>query len=142
MIEDHPVRGVGSGNFQLSSIHYLLERPGAIKYDYFIDKPKVAHNTYLHILAELGIVGLGLFLAIIVFAVVCAFKAAQTVQEAGDRDMELLARGMMLALIGILSADFFISEQFSKQLWLLLGLGPAMLAIAKTRARRQALGSF
>jgi hypothetical protein len=27
-------------------------------------------------------------------------------------------------------------------LWLLLGLGPAMLAIAKTRARRQGLGSF
>ncbi len=59
MVEAHPVRGVGSGNFQLTSGHYLLERPGAIKYDYFIDKPKVAHNTYLHVLAELGIIGLG-----------------------------------------------------------------------------------
>ena len=41
--------------------------------------------------------------------------------------MELFARGMIVALVGILAADFFISEQFGKQLWLLLGLGPALL---------------
>jgi O-antigen ligase len=142
MVSAHPVRGVGSGNFQLTSGHYLLERPGAIKYDYFIDKPKVAHNTYLHVLAELGFVGLGLFLAIIGFAIACAWSAAQRFKQAGDLDMELLTRGVLLAIIGLLSADFFISGQYSKQLWLLLGLGPAMLAIAKTRASRQALGSF
>jgi F0F1-type ATP synthase assembly protein I len=37
-----------------------------------------------------------------------------------------------VALIGILTADFFISEQFSKQLWLLLGLGPALLGVARS----------
>jgi O-antigen ligase len=142
MVEAHPVRGVGSGNFQLTSAQYLLVRPGAVKYDYFIDKPKVAHNTYLHVLAELGIVGLALFLALIGFALGCAFRAARTFMLAGDRDMELLTRGLLLAMIGLLSAEFFISAQYSKQLWLLLGLGPAMLAIAKTRARRQALGGF
>ena len=41
--------------------------------------------------------------------------------------MELFARGMIVALVGILAADFFISEQFGKQLWLLLGLGPGAL---------------
>jgi O-antigen ligase len=142
MVSAHPVRGVGSGNFQLSSVHYLLTNPGAVRYDYFVDHPKVAHNTYLHVLAELGAVGLALFLAIIGFAVASTFRAAQMFTKAGDRDMELLARGLLLAMIGLLSADFFISGQYSKQLWLLLGLGPAMLAIAKTRARRQGLGSF
>jgi O-antigen ligase len=142
MVSAHPVRGVGSGNFQLTSGHYLLEKPGGIKYDYFIDKPKVAHNTYLHVLAELGFVGVGLFLAIIAFALVCAFKAARIFMRAGDLDMELLTRGLILAVIGLLAADFFISAQHSKQLWLLLGLGPALLGIAKTQARRQALGSF
>ena len=52
MVSAHPVTGVGSGNFQLSSAHYLLKDPGAVQYDYFIDHPKVAHNTYLHVLAE------------------------------------------------------------------------------------------
>jgi putative inorganic carbon (HCO3(-)) transporter len=142
MVSAHPVRGVGSGNFQLSSVHYLLKNPGAVRYDYFVDHPKVAHNTYLHVLAELGFVGLALFLAIIGFAVGCTFKAAQIFTRSGDRDMELLTRGLLLAIIGLLSADFFISAQYSKQLWLLLGIGPAMLAIAKTRSRRQELGSF
>jgi O-antigen ligase len=142
MVSAHPVRGVGSGNFQLSSVHYLLKNPGAVRYDYFVDHPKVAHNTYLHVLAELGLVGLALFLSIIGFAVVCAFRAAQLFTRRGDRDMELLTRGLLLAMIGLLSADFFISAQYSKQLWLLLGLGPVMLMIAKTRSRRQQLGSF
>jgi O-antigen ligase len=142
MVSAHPVRGVGSGNFQLTSGHYLLKKPGAVRYDYFIDKPKVAHNMYLHVLAELGVVGLGLFLAMLAFALSCAFRAARQFTEAGDRDMELLTRGLILAMIGLLSADFFLSGQFSKQLWLLLGLGPALLAISKTRARGQALGSF
>jgi O-antigen ligase len=142
MVSAHPVRGVGSGNFQYTSGHYLLQKPGAVKYDYFIDKPKVAHNTYLHVLAELGFVGLGLFLTIIGFAIVCAYSAARRFMHVGDVDMELLTRGLLLAMIGLLSADFFISGQYSKQLWLLLGMGPVMLAISKTRARRQALGGF
>ena len=59
MVEDKPIHGIGSGNFPISSIHYLLQ-PGVLERDEFIiDTPKVAHNTYLHILAELGIVGLG-----------------------------------------------------------------------------------
>jgi O-antigen ligase len=142
MVSAHPVRGVGSGNFQNTSGHYLLQKPGAVKYDYFIDKPKVAHNTYLHVLAELGFVGLGLFLGIIGFALACAFAAARRFMHAGDLDMELLTRGLLLAMIGLLCADFFISGQYSKQLWILLAMGPVMLAISKTRAQRRALGSF
>jgi putative inorganic carbon (HCO3(-)) transporter len=130
MVQAHPIRGVGAGNFQVSSVHYAI-KPGAIKYDYFIEAPKVAHNTYLQVLAELGFVGLVPFLMLLGFAFACVFKAAQVFARVGDRDMELVARGVLLALIGILSADLFISGQFSKQLWLLLGLCPALLAIAR-----------
>jgi O-antigen ligase len=129
MVQAHPIRGVGAGNFRWTSVHYTL-RPGAVRYDYFIDHPKVAHNTYLQELAELGVVGLSLFLTIVLFSVISAVKAARKFAEADDRDMELLSRGVLLALLGILAADFFISGQFSKQLWLLMGFGPALLAIA------------
>jgi O-antigen ligase len=131
MVEDEPIHGIGSGNFPISSIHYLLE-PGVLERDEFIiDTPKVAHNTYLQILAELGIVGLALFLTIIGFAISCAVKAARWFGNHGDTQMELVARGMVVALVGILAADFFISEQFGKQLWLLLGLGPALYGVAR-----------
>jgi F0F1-type ATP synthase assembly protein I len=45
--------------------------------------------------------------------------------------MEIVARGAIIALVGILAADFFITEQYGKQLWLLLGLGPAIYGVAR-----------
>jgi O-antigen ligase len=131
----NPITGVGVGNFQTSSVHYLLA-PGQIKRSEFIvDQPKVAHNTYLQVLAELGIPGLALFLTIIVFSLVCAYRAARIFAAKDDIRMELLARATLVSLIGLLSADFFISEMYSKQLWLVLGLCPALLAVARRQPR-------
>jgi len=130
MVQDQPVLGVGVGNFQTASIHYLLE-PGGIERDEFIvDRPLVAHNTYLHVLAELGVIGLVAFVLIIFLSLRSALRAAWVFGSRGEREMELLSRAVLIGLVGILVADFFISEQFSKQLWLLLGVGPALLAIA------------
>jgi O-antigen ligase len=138
MFEDEPIRGIGSGNFPISSIHYLVQ-PGVIERDDFIiSTPKVAHNTYLQILAELGIVGLALFGTIIGFSIRCAFRAARRFGAHGDTQMELVARGMIVALVGILTADFFISEMYGKQLWLMLGLGPALYGVARRTYPRPA----
>lgn len=135
MVEDKPVTGVGLGNFPISSVHYLLE-PGVIRRDEFIvDQPKAAHNMYLDVTAELGVIGGALFLAIIGFALLCLFRAARAFGRMGEMGMEMLARALLVSLIGILTADFFISEQFSKQLWFLLGLGPALLGVATAMAR-------
>jgi hypothetical protein len=49
--------------------------------------------------------------------------------------MEVMSRALVIALVGTLAADFFISEEFSKQLWLLLALGPAFLGIAMQAER-------
>ena len=135
MVQAHPANGVGVGNYQTSAIHYLL-KPGALQRDEFIvDTPKVAHNTYLQVLAELGIVGAALFLAIIGFSLLCILRAARIFERLGEAPMELMSRALLVALCGVLAADFFISEEFSKQLWLLLGLGPALLAIAASSSR-------
>jgi O-antigen ligase len=133
MVEDHPVRGIGNGNFANTSVHYLL-RPGAIvRDDFIIDTPKVAHNSYLEVLAELGIVGLALFLTVLGFALACIVRAARLFRRLGDRQMELLSRALFVALVGLLASDFFGSRQYEKQLWLLLALGPAFLALARAQ---------
>ena len=137
MVQAHPVRGVGVGNFKSASIHYLL-RPGALQRDEFIvDTPKVAHNTYLQVLAEEGVLGEVLFLSIIGFSLLSMLRAARIYERLGDSSMELLSRALLVALAGVLAADFFISDQFSKQLWLLLALGPALLAIAHSAGLRR-----
>jgi O-antigen ligase len=131
MVDDDPVRGVGAGNFQTASIHYLL-RPGAILRDEFIvDKPQVAHNAYLQVLAELGVPGLVLFAGLLVAGVVAAWRAASLFARRGDPFLETCSRALVLALIALLVADIFASDHLNKGLWLLLGLGPAMLAIAR-----------
>ena len=42
---------------------------------------------------------------------------------------------VVLALVALFVADFFASDQLNKELWLLLGLGPALLAIARREPR-------
>lgn len=131
MVEDRPLVGVGAGNFDNTTINYLVQ-PGAIQRDEFIvDTPKVAHNIYLQVLAELGAVGFVLFLAIVGICLGSALGAARLFQRGGRFEGELLARALALALIGLLAADFFSSQLYSKQLWLLLGVGPALLAVAR-----------
>jgi putative inorganic carbon (HCO3(-)) transporter len=134
MVRAHPVNGIGADNFQNSSRHYLLE-PGAVfRSDVIIETPQVTHNTYLQVAAELGLVGFSLFALIIFFSLRCGLWAARLFQRRGDIGGEALARAAMIGLIGVLVADLFISQQYNKQLWLMLGLGPAMLAIAKGSA--------
>lgn len=131
MVEAHPVTGVGAGNFSVSSVDYLL-RPGATQRSvYIVDQPKVPHNIYLEVLAELGVLGLALFGVIVVTSVLSTLAAARVSGLRGDRETELLARGLLLALLAMLVAAFFSSELFSKQLWLLLALAIAMRSFAE-----------
>ena len=132
MVRAHPVVGVGSGNYTIAEPHYLLISPGAIKRgDFILDRTLVAHNIYLHVLAEMGVIGLALFLSVLGFSIGAAVRAVSLLRKRGDRALEVLGRALVVALVAMLAADFFASEQYSKQLWLLLAMGPALLALAQ-----------
>jgi O-antigen ligase len=131
MVRDNAIEGVGSGNFTTASIHYLLEPGKLVRDDFIVDTPKVAHNTYLQVLAELGVVGFALFLTILLFSFVCAFKAHLVAARAGDRELDIIARATVVALAALFAAYFFVSRDYGKQLWLLLALCPVMLEIAR-----------
>src|SRR5215217_953022 len=134
MVRDNTIEGVGSGNFTTASIHYLLE-PVLLRDDFIVDTPKVAHNTYLQVLAELGIVGFALFITILLFSFVCAVKAHRVAAAAGDRELDIIARATVVALVALFSAYIFVSRDYGKQLWLLLALCPVMLEIARRELR-------
>ncbi len=133
MVRANPVGGVGVGNFQAVSPDYTLQ-PGTItRADLiFSAAPKVTHNTYLEITAEMGIPGLLLFLSVIWSSLACALKAARIWSARGQPTMEALARGVVLGLLGMLVADFFISDMYTKLLWVMIAIGPAMLGIARS----------
>lgn len=131
----NPVQGIGAGNFRVSGRRYLFQ-PGALpRTDQVIEDPKVVHNVYLEILAELGAVGFALFVFVVVACLSSFFRAARRFAAAGDQAMQAAATSAAVALLGVLAADIFVSDQYSKLLWLLLGLGPAMLTIARSDAK-------
>ena len=131
MAKDNPVRGVGAGNFAARSPDYVIQPGQVARSELLIDTPSVVHNTSLEVLVELGAIGLGLFLAVIGLCTLSLVRAARVFNRLGDLTMELLSRSLIAALMGLLVANFFISEQFSKAMWLLLALGPALLVIAR-----------
>ena len=133
IFEANPILGVGAGNFQQASVHYL-QRPGAITYGvFFIVTPKVAHNIYLEQLATLGVPGLIIMLAIFVGGIVVALRAAHIFERLGDPELDLVSRSTVLALFAFLASDFFISGLQTKQFWVVFGLALAMEKLADMR---------
>jgi len=129
MSTEHPVAGVGLGNFRVRSGEYVRE-PGALQYvDLIVDRPHEVHNTYLQLLAETGLVGLGLFLAVVVAAMGAAWRAAQRFQTAGALALARLSRAVLVAQVGFLVAAVFLSAASRSMLWVLLALGPLLLGL-------------
>ena len=125
MVEAEPVHGIGAGNFPTTAPDYLL-RPGVLeRSDLIVTEPKVAHNTYLEIFAELGFIGITLFASILLICLSCVWRAIRNFARRRERTMEILARTLLVALIALLVADFFASEEYQK----------SALAAARTLSR-------
>jgi O-antigen ligase len=135
VIGDHPLLGVGTDNFILVERQYI-NQPGLINADFIIDQPKVAHNTYLESLVDLGIPGLVLTVTIFALCLAGAVRAAWIFSRLRDLQMELLARSVVLAMVALFTADFFVSNQYAKFQWIVLALGPVLLRLARDAVPR------
>jgi O-antigen ligase len=126
----HPLVGVGIGNFQVVEAHYVL-RPGSIsRIAYLTDVPYFVHNTYLQLLAETGLIGLLGFLLVVCGCMRAAWLAAGRFDSLGRLDYADLARAVLMGMIGMLVALFFISDGDDSRLWVLLAIGPVLLSAA------------
>jgi O-antigen ligase len=133
MFRAHPITGVGAGNFSVVSADYALQPGTLVRADLvFAEAPKITHNTYLQVLSEMGIPGLTFFLLAVLSSLACSFRAARLWAQRGQDGMEALARSVLLAMLGLLAADFFISQMYSKLLWVMLALGPVLLSVARS----------
>jgi O-antigen ligase len=129
MVGDHPL-GVGLDNFRQVSADYALSPGGIERINQIVDQPIVAHNTFLQVLAELGLVGLVLYLGVIVASALASRRAWRHFSAAGRPQMALLAQLSVVALLGFMASSLFVTFTFSYRLWALIGLGPALLTVA------------
>ena len=128
--EANPVLGVGLNNYIVVSADYVHE-PGLLTAVALItDRPHVVHNTYLQMIAETGVVGLTLFVIFLIGCMRAALAAARRLDELRELALAGLARAIFVAMAGTLTASIFITNGWDRRLWILLAMGPLMLAVA------------
>lgn len=131
VVQANPLVGTGVAQFPVVSPEFARTSGAIARLDLLVDERIVVHNAYLELWAETGIVGLALFLSIAGASLSAAWHAARRFERAGDHDMTALARAVLLATAGALTASFFLSNADDRRLWVLLACGPALLAIAR-----------
>ena len=128
---DYPVFGVGPGNFPL----YYQEYAEPLGWD---NRPRrTAHNLFLHILAETGIFGFGvfiLFISYIMKELVMRFRAGKRSEIGIDAGGALLA-----ALVGYFTAGLFLSFLLTRFFWVLIGICLAWICRANGSDQGQLL---
>lgn len=125
----HPIGGAGLGNYSLLAPHYASDTLQLLRVQYVL-RGFVAHNTYLQILSELGLIGGALFAGIVCLALGAALRTLLEQRLELDPAASAIARGLVVALLSILVAYAFGSALFQKQLWVLLGLVASVPALA------------
>jgi O-antigen ligase len=112
---DHPLLGVGPGNFQFYADD-LTDRPPSV-----LETPTVVHDVFLDIASELGVMGVALFVSYLVISF-------GRLRAAVDRTLGPpgFASAVRTAFIIAVAAALTLSEQYYAPLWLLGGLATSM----------------
>jgi len=134
VIADHPLLGVGAGNFPLVAPEYAAHTINLTSVHLVVDTPKAAHNTYLGVASELGVVGLAAFVVVVAVTLVLVWRSIGLFARSADIALELVSRAVLISLIGLLTAFVFLSGETEKPLWLLIGLAIALHGLARRRA--------
>ena len=106
----NPVTGVGVNCFNWA--HFLAR--AAVGESYL--RYHAVHNSYLQISAEMGLIGFGIFMAIIVRSFSTFFSVSRIqVQRETREAIEIRALGgnMLLGFVGLLVSGFFLSQGYS-----------------------------
>jgi putative inorganic carbon (hco3(-)) transporter len=112
---DHPLLGVGPGNFQFYADDLTGQPPSVL------ETPTVVHDVFLDISCELGLLGVALFVGYLVISF-------RRLGEAVDHMLgppgwaSAVRTAFIIAVVGALT----LSEQYYAPLWLLGGLATSM----------------
>lgn len=126
MFGDAPLLGVGYGNFELHYPRYARELALDAR-----RTERQAHNLYLEVAAETGIVGLAAFAGLLGYAVTGAGRARRRAAESGDMDIARLVTGFEIGLLGYLVGSLFLHLSYPRYFWLLLGIAFGLEAIVR-----------
>lgn len=114
MTFEHPLFGVGPGNFDVTSGVW-----------------RVTHNTYTQISSETGLPGFVLYIMILCCAWTNLGRAKRL--SRGDGQLNMFAGAIQASFVGFLFGSFFASEGYQYFTYFLIAYTTAVYRIAKTR---------
>jgi comEA protein len=128
-IEQRPALGLGYGAFPAAAPRLLHETEG-VDFRHIelhaTGKARETHNVYLGTLAELGIPGLVLFMAVLLATARQLVRTSKRAREAGSAFVGRIANALLLSLVGWSVASIFLSTESSRSLWVLIGVSLAL----------------
>jgi O-antigen ligase len=119
----HPLLGVGAGAFEIAE--------GMTHYGVAAQKWSAAHNSFIQVGAELGIVGLILMLTLIYHALANCRAVARWARRDPSRQPYLsLASALEVGLIAFIVGGFLLSQGYSYMFYFLLAMATALRRVA------------
>jgi len=117
VFRDHPVLGVGPGQF---FSRYSAQYGNALDLR-FLEQNRRAHNLYLEIAADTGLLGLGAFLTIVLVTLVSLRRL--TVRARVRRpDLASLGNALLASVIAYLASGLFLQLAYQRYFWFLIAL--------------------
>lgn len=113
MFGDHPLLGVGVGNYPVNYQEYSRELGLDPRRE-----DREPHNLYLEIASETGLVGVGAFGVL----VASALRSLRRGRRETHERLRTASRSLLLALIGFGVSAIFLHADFARTLWILLAL--------------------
>ena len=133
MFLDHPVTGVGIGNFKSEYVEYA--RPLGIE---LRREPREPHNLYLEVGAETGLPGIAAFGAIFAAAFTALGRSRRRLLAVGRPGEASMAYALIAALVRYLLTAIFLHLAFTRFFWMVIGVALAMPNVAATAEREHA----
>lgn len=125
MIKEHPILGVGNGNFVTRYNEYVSKYKDLKYYEY---QNYPSHNSYLKVQSELGIIGIVSFLGILVTALFRVKKLYSTTSEVFHKAFYMGVMASIAAFLFMnLSDNLFFVPKATTYFWFLLATVEALL---------------
>lgn len=118
----HPLTGVGPGNFAAVVGQFSK-----------IPEPLIAHNTYVSVMAEMGLLGILLFIGVIVATFISLERIRRSSLGQGMVLIAATAEALEVGLFGFLVAAFFVTAETHRFFWLMVFVSMALPPLARRR---------
>ena len=120
MIKDHPILGVGNGNYVSRYDEYVAKYPEYAFYGY---TKYPCHNSYLKVFSELGIIGIVSFLSVIIIVLV---RMKKIISSTNEIKYKYYFQGILASFVAFLfmnlADNLFFVPKTTTYFWILFAI--------------------